>query len=189
MRTTRLVLAAVAAAALAAAALVGCGTPSAEAACTSAADGWIRCATSDRPALPAITGELLDGTQFSLVQQRGQVVVVNFWGSWCAPCRAEADDLEATYQATKASGVVFVGINHRDDRDKAKAFEAGRVSYPSLFDPDGKLAMRFEPPPNATPATFVLDRAGRVAALIRKAVRRESLEPVVAEVAAEDGQR
>ena len=61
--------------------------------------------------------------------------MLNFWGSWCAPCRAEADDLEATYQATKASGVTFLGINVQDSRDKALAFEEGRVTYPSLFDP------------------------------------------------------
>jgi peroxiredoxin len=185
MRVGRLVLAAV----LAAVALAGCGRAASDAGCSTGADGWIRCAPGERPALEKVVGELLDGGRYALSDQRGQVVVVNFWGSWCAPCRAEADDLEETFQATRALGVAFVGINHRDDRDKAKAFEAGRVTYPSLFDPDGRLAMRFEPPPNATPATFVLDRQGRVAALTRDAVRRETLEPVVAEVAAESGPR
>ena len=99
--------------------------------------------------------------------------MVNFWGSWCAPCRAEADDLEATYQATKGAGVSFLGINVQDGRDKAKAFEEGRVTYPSLFDPaEPGWRSRFDVPPNTMPATMVLDRDGRIAAVIRAARSR-----------------
>lgn len=113
------------------------------------------------------------------------MVVVNFWGSWCPPCRAEADDLEATYQATKASGVKFLGINVQDNRDKALAFEEGRVTYPSLFDPPSRLALAFDISPTTIPATVVLDRDGRVAVVIRSAVTQERLQPIVARIAAE----
>jgi thiol-disulfide isomerase/thioredoxin len=145
-------------------------------------------AAADRVAAPAITGELLDGSAYDSASTRGDVVVINFWGSWCAPCRAEAADLEETYQATKASGVAFLGINVRDERDKAKAFVVGRSTYPSLFDPPGRLALRFDVPPNSIPATLILDRSGRIAVVIRKSIRRPELEPIVTRLAAEAGQ-
>ncbi|HEX5740826.1 MAG TPA: TlpA disulfide reductase family protein [Pilimelia sp.] len=170
-----------------AAAAAACGGAPAEAGCATDTAGWVRCPAATRAAGPAVAGELLDGTRFRLDALRGSVVVVNFWGSWCPPCRAEADDLEQTYRATRADGVAFVGVNIRDERDKARAFETGRASYSSLFDPAGRVALAFEIPPNATPATVVLDRQGRIARVIRKPVQRPTLEPVVREVLAEAG--
>ncbi|MEE6261140.1 TlpA disulfide reductase family protein [Plantactinospora sonchi] len=153
--------------------------------CTTS-DGIIECAPEHRPAAPKVAGELLDGGSYDLAQDRGQVVVVNFWGSWCAPCRAEADDLEATYQATKDQGVRFVGINIQDGRDKAQAFEqAFKVSYPSLFDPPSQLALAFDIPPNSIPATVVLDRDGRIAVVIRASTKQETLQPIVTRLAGE----
>lgn len=172
---------------LAALALAGCTRDGGrELDCDTTPDGIIECAPDQRPSAPDVSGELLDGSRYELSQDRGQVVVVNFWGSWCAPCRAEAADLEGTYQATRDSGVRFLGINVQDARDKAIAFEDGRVSYPSLFDPASRLALEFEGlPPNTVPATVVLDRDGRIAVMIRKAVRQDTLEPIVAKIAAE----
>ncbi|MEV4753508.1 TlpA disulfide reductase family protein [Micromonospora sp. NPDC049559] len=191
VRPPRIVLAALLAV-VAAVALAGCSGGGWQEKCDSSADGIITCAPGDRPGPVKVSGELLDGGTYDLSADLGQVVVVNFWGSWCAPCVAEADDLEGTYQATKASGVRFLGVNVQDQRDKARAFEQGRVSYPSLFDPASRQALAFEIPPNSTPATVVLDRQGRIAVVIRKAVRRDDLEPIVARVAAErpaDGAR
>ncbi|GGM60820.1 hypothetical protein GCM10011608_52390 [Micromonospora sonchi] len=148
-------------------------------------DGIVECRPDQRSGAPRITGELLKGGSYDVAEQRGQVVVVNFWGSWCAPCRAEADDLEGTYQATKDSGVTFLGINVQDSRDKAIAFEEGRVSYPSIFDPGSRLALAMDIPPNTVPATVILDREGRIATVIRAAVRQEGLQPIVERVAAE----
>ncbi|MGS2613838.1 TlpA family protein disulfide reductase [Micromonospora sp. LZ34] len=165
-------------------ALAACSSPGGEEACANR-DGVIECAPDQRSAAPKLAGELLTGGSYDVATARGQVVVVNFWGSWCAPCRAEADDLEATYQATKGSGVTFLGINVQDQRDKAKAFEEGRVSYPSLFDPPSRLALALDIPPNTIPATVVLDREGRIAAVIRAAVKREGLQPIVERIAAE----
>ena len=183
MRTLRVVLALLVVGVLTAAGLAGCG--GGEARCEAGADDVVRCAPDARGAAPTIEGELLDGGRFDPATVRGQVVVVNFWGSWCPPCRAEIDDLEQVYRATRAQGVTFLGVNVRDDRDKARAFLAGRVTYPSLFDPASRLALTFDLPPNATPATIVLDRRGRIARVIRSAVHRDALRPVVAEVAAE----
>ncbi|CCH15391.1 TlpA family protein disulfide reductase [Micromonospora lupini] len=170
---------------VAAVALAGCSSGgSEEKSCTS--DGLtITCAPDERSKTPKVTGELLTGGQYDVSQARGQVVVVNFWGSWCAPCRAEADDLEATYQATKASGVTFLGVNVQDSRDKAIAFEQGRATYPSIFDPSSRQALNFDIPPNTTPATVVLDRDGRIAVVIRRAVTQDELKPIVERIAGE----
>jgi thiol-disulfide isomerase/thioredoxin len=144
-------------------------------------------AVADRKAAPKLTGELLDGTKYDLAAHQGKVVVINFWGSWCAPCRAEADDLEAVYAATKASGVEFLGVNIKDSRDNATAYETTfKVTYPSLYDRNQRVALKFrDTPPNAIPATIVLDRQGRVATVIRRPLLREDLRPVVERIAAE----
>ncbi|MGC1215299.1 MAG: TlpA disulfide reductase family protein [Micromonospora sp.] len=181
---TRRPVAALLAAVTAVTALVGCSSGSEESRCTSKA-GIIECAPDQRSAAPKISGELLTGGPYDVAQARGQVVVLNFWGSWCAPCRAEADDLEATYQATKASGVTFLGINIQDSKDKAIAFEEGRVTYPSLFDPASRLALSLDIPPNTIPATVILDRDGRIATVVRAAVTQDGLRPLVERVAAE----
>lgn len=144
-------------------------------------------AVGDRKNAPDVSGTLLDGATFSLSKTRGDVVVLNFWGSWCAPCRAEADDLERVYTATKASGVRFVGVNVKDTESRAKAFGVNfKITYPSLFDQAGRVALQLEAaPPNAIPATIVIDRSGRIAAVFRKGLLDDELQPVVEKIAAE----
>ena len=178
-------LAALLATALLGLSLVGCGSPAEG--CETGQDHWLRCAAGERPAAPALSGETLDGGRYDLADHRGKVVVVNFWGSWCPPCRAEADDLAKVYEQYKGQGVGFVGINVRDDRDAAKAFEAGRHEYPSIFDPASRLALDFTglPAIGTPPVTVVIDRSGRVAAMIRGAVLADSLAGVVGAVVAE----
>nr|WP_233604128.1 TlpA disulfide reductase family protein [Micromonospora sp. HM5-17] len=143
-------------------------------------------AAADRAPAPTLAGELLDGVQLDTTTLDGQVVVVNFWASWCAPCRAEAGELNATHAATEKLGVRFVGVNIRDGRDQARAFVEGREVYPSLFDPAGKIALGFtDVSPNTIPATLIIDRQGRVAVVLRKAVTQRELEPLVRQIAEE----
>ena len=106
----------------------------------------------------------------------------NYWGSWCAPCRAEAPHLESTYKATRSLGVRFLGIAIRDTRETATAFQASfGITYPSVFDPAGRVALAFrDVPPRSVPATIVLDRRLRITAVFRKPLLREDLEPTVA---------
>ena len=183
----RRVAALVLAAAIAAGAVAGCGEDENWAKnCATNADGVIECAPDQRPQVDDVTGELLAGGTYDVADDRGKVVVVNFWGSWCNPCRAEADDLENTYQATKAKGVAFIGVNTRDDRDAALAFERGRVTYPSVYDPDGKVALKLDVTQVTTPSTLILDRQGRIAVAMRRATIISELRPLVERVAAED---
>ncbi|WP_239516666.1 MULTISPECIES: TlpA disulfide reductase family protein [unclassified Streptomyces] len=143
-----------------------------------------------RPAAPALAGADLDGNPVSLDQFRGQVVVLNVWGSWCGPCRAEADDLERLSGQTRAQGVRFLGINTRDrERAAAQSFvRAHGLGFPSLHDPAGELLLRFPPAilnPQAIPSTLVIDRRGRIAVSIGGAVTDEELGPLLARVAEE----
>ena len=178
-------LAAVVSAVVAAGVLAGCGGESWETKCTTNAQGVIQCTPDQRPQARDVTGELLGGGTYDVARDRGKVVVVNFWGSWCSPCRAEAADLQKTYDATKAKGVTFVGVNSRDDRDAAKAFERGRVTYPSVYDPDGKMALKFDVTQVSTPSTLILDRQGRIAVALRRAPTVGELQPLDERVAAE----
>jgi thiol-disulfide isomerase/thioredoxin len=141
-----------------------------------------------RTIAPTIKGTLLDGGSYDLASSTaGDVVVLNFWGSWCGPCRTEAPDLQAVYERFRSQGVEFVGVNVRDDLDKAKAFVARyRLGYPSIQDPGSKLASTFaDLPALSTPATLVIDRQGRVASVSPGAISKAQLETLIGETLAE----
>jgi thiol-disulfide isomerase/thioredoxin len=150
-------------------------------------DGLTWLAPGDRPNVGAVSGELLDGTRFDLSSWRGKVVVVNFWGSWCHPCRTEAAYLDAVYRLDHARGVEFLGVDVREGRAQAETFVRERhIGYPSLFDPSDVLALRFPGlPPNATPTTLVIDRQGRIAARKSGQIFYTQLRDVVARAVAE----
>ncbi|BDB61893.1 thioredoxin [Rhodococcus sp. RDE2] len=146
---------------------------------------------AERGTLGELTGEDLmnEGETISLDDYEGQVVVLNVWGQWCAPCRSEADDLEEVYEATKDLGVQFLGINVRDNqRDKAQDFVTDQqIGYPSIYDPPMRslLALGRNYPTSVVPTTVVLDREHRVAAVYLTELLAEDLQPVVERVAAE----
>ncbi|MGW0227826.1 TlpA disulfide reductase family protein [Actinopolymorpha singaporensis] len=140
----------------------------------------------ERRRAPAVAGTTLDGKRVALADYRGKVVVLNVWGSWCAPCRKEAPDLAAAARALRAKGVEFLGINTRDvSRQPAQAFvRTFDVPYPSIYDPNGEqlLGFRATLPPSAIPSTLVIDKQGRVAARVLGNVSRRTLEQLTTDV-------
>ena len=108
-------------------------------------------------------GQLLaDGRAWSSASARGHVLVVNFWASWCGPCRAEQPGLVRVALAYRGRGVQVIGVNVQDTRTPALAYvREFRVPYPSLFDPSAQTATRL--PAVALPTTFILDRDGVIA--------------------------
>lgn len=134
----------------------------------------------------SLAGGTLDGGRADAASFRGQPVVVNVWGSWCAPCRKEAPDLQAAYQQLKESGVGFIGIDTRDD-DPAQALAFQRtfgITYPSIVDNGGSvlLSLRGAVAPQSVPSTLVLDAQGRVAARVSGPVDRTTLVGLVSDV-------
>jgi len=143
----------------------------------------------DRATAPEFGGTLLDGEEFSSADLAGDVAVVNFWGSWCGPCRVESPAFQEVYADVRDEGVQFLGINVKDTDQLARAFEERfGIEFSSLFDPRGEVALAFRDyPASAVPSTIVLDRESRVAAVYTGAVEEQDLRDVVGMLTAEEG--
>ncbi|MGW6541631.1 TlpA family protein disulfide reductase [Streptomyces massasporeus] len=153
-------------------------------------DGVATVAQGERTPAPDLSGKTIAGKTLDVADYKGKVVVLNVWGSWCNPCRAEAKYFAKVSKAYADNGVQFVGINTRDtSTGAALAFEKDwGITYPSLYDPTGKLLLRFKKGtlnPQAIPSTLILDRDGKIAARSLSALSEERLlkmlKPVVAE--------
>jgi len=138
----------------------------------------------DKPA-PAFRLPGLNGTQVASVDLAGRVYVVNFWASWCVPCREEAPHLQRFWERYGPQGVGLVGVVYQDDEDEARAFrdEFG-LTFPQASDPGGRTALGFGV--FGIPETFVVDERGVVMAKLIGAVGPDTLEQMLAQVAAGD---
>jgi cytochrome c biogenesis protein CcmG/thiol:disulfide interchange protein DsbE len=110
---------------------------------------------------PDFTVRLFNGDEIKLGQLRGKVVFLNFWASWCLPCRTEARELEAAWHKLKDKDVIFLGIDIQDREEDAKAFlREFHVTYPNGRDLSGKVAVEYGV--WGVPETFIIDPTGTI---------------------------
>ncbi|MFG2879326.1 TlpA family protein disulfide reductase [Streptomyces sp. NPDC048337] len=154
--------------------------------------GISRVARGERVEAPRLDGATVDGKTLDTTTLKGKVVVLNVWGSWCPPCRAEAPYFAKVSKELADAGadVAFVGINTRDNSEQnAVNFEQNYgITYPSLYDPNGKLVLRFPKDtlnPSAIPSTVVLDKEGKIAARTLVAVNEQQLRSMIDPLLAE----
>ena len=127
---------------------------------------------------PALVAPQLDGQTFDLAAQRGKVVIVNFWATWCGPCRAEMPLLNRFYLAHRAQGVALVGVSVDEPRDRKEVAGIMRqFAYPAALAATAR-ANGFGPP-LAVPMTWVIDQTGVVRARLLAAVTEQALSQAV----------
>lgn len=140
-----------------------------------------------RPLAPDFTATSLTGTPIRLASYRGKVVVLNFWGSWCDPCRGEAPTLAVLSEQYRSQGVSFLGDDVGDTPVNALAFTRGvGITYPSVNDEGYTIVQDFDQvvPVGDTPTTVVIDRSGHIAGLVIGAVTYRTMTMMLHDVAA-----
>lgn len=176
--------------------LSGCSEPGLQAAdaedAVVSANGTItEWPIKSRPAAVDFQGPTDIGGTLTSAELRSEVVVLNTWYAGCAPCRAEAPDLQALSEQFRDDGVRFVGINTRDERASAQAFARQfGITYPSILDQENgsavALALSTTIALRAVPTTLVLDRQGRVAArILGRIPSRNTLATLIRDTLAE----
>ena len=143
-----------------------------------------------RPLAPDFTATTLTGSKLSFSSYRGRVVVLNFWGSWCPPCREEAPTLAVAAEQYQPTGVSFLGVDERDTTASAEAFTRNfGVTYPSVNDPSQEIALDFTAvvPLEGTPTTLVIDRTGHIAGAVIGPATSTELTAILAKVTGKAG--
>jgi thiol-disulfide isomerase/thioredoxin len=145
-------------------------------------------AVGHRKVAPQVSGTDLDGHPMTLSSYAGKVIVLNFWASWCPPCRSEAPALEQVYTDTRASGVQFVGVDIRENgaSDGTNFVTTHHIDYPSFSDQSSRIALEFRKTGvESPPTTIIIDRQGRIAARGLGEMTYSQLLSVVQQVAAQ----
>ncbi|WP_216693038.1 TlpA family protein disulfide reductase [Dietzia psychralcaliphila] len=147
---------------------------------------------AERKPVATLTGpDLLDPDRTLNVQEdfEGQVVILNLWGQWCGPCRAESDDLQRLQEEFEPQGATVFGINLRDpNRQKPVDFvEDNGITFPSIWDPSNAAVAALRGfPTSVVPATIILDKQHRVAAVYLAEITDDSLRDTVSAILAEE---
>jgi len=172
--------------------LTACGAPSTDSTQGGyvSGDGQITVVPPDeREPAPAIKGETVDGKDVNIDDWRGDIVVINLWGSWCPPCREESPALDAVARETADEGVHFLGLSTRESPETTLAFiEKHDVSYPSLFDEGGRIQVAFADSlaSQAIPTTWIIDADGNVAARAMTTLTESTLTDLIDNVRTEN---
>jgi len=135
-----------------------------------------------------VNGSLLNGGTYQLSQDRGKVVLLNFFASWCGPCKVESPQLDSLYQQRKASGFDLVGLDVKDpSKGQLESFiQNKKLTYPIVVDEPAKTAIQLgDVPLVALPASVLIDKQGRVAAVYTQEVFIKDLDPVLDQLAKE----
>ncbi len=131
---------------------------------------------------PEVVGTTLDGQSVSLSSLRGRPVLVNFWASWCGPCRDEFPLFKQELSAHAADGLTILGVVYKDSADPARAFETSfGATWTSVTDPDGAIAKAYRVA--APPQTYFVDRQGVLRSIQIGQVKAEDFDrqyPVIA---------
>jgi len=123
---------------------------------------------------PGFSLTSFDGTEFTSDALRGQVVVLNFWASWCSPCREEAPALQAVWQEVQDEGVVFLGATYRDAKSASQEFiDTFGITYQNGIDTQGQISRAYGV--TAVPETYIIDRDGNIAWIHIGALDAETL--------------
>ncbi len=125
-------------------------------------------AVADRKQAGPVAGDLLAGGNYALSQDKGKIVVLNFFASWCAPCQQETPQFDSVYRDRKADGVQFVGLDVKDPSKSASEswLQNKQITFPVVYDEPAKTALQLGDLPIAgLPDTVVIDKQGRVAAV------------------------
>lgn len=149
--------------------------------------GVTQFSTFDRVTVPNISGTTLDGAPLDLQSQRGKVLVLNNWASWCLPCNDEAPMLVAASKKFAGKGVEFIGLDVSDQNASAQEFvDTYKIPYPSIVDRSGKLLNALPGvPPEALPSTLIIDRDGNIAVRIVGSVKEPKFTELISAVLAE----
>jgi thiol-disulfide isomerase/thioredoxin len=153
----------------------------------NASEGIVEYQAGQRPVAPNVTGASLTGNLIKLSSYRGKTVVLNFWGSWCSPCRDEAPTLAALDQKYGSKGVAFLGDDVGDTPANALAFtQSVGITYPSFNDNGYLVVADFSQAGvevSDTPTTVVIDGTGHVAGMVLGAASYGQLETLINDAA------
>ncbi len=124
------------------------------------------------------TLDTLDGGSVSLADYEGEVVVMNFWATWCPPCRAEMPGLNRFYEAHQDEGLTVLAINAQESAETIRPFiTANEFTFPVLLDLDGEVAQQYST--RSFPTTFIIDRAGSIQHVQTGEISEQELEAIV----------
>ncbi len=146
--------------------------------------GYILFPAGQQPSAPDFTATSLTGSPIKFASYRGRVVVVNFWGSWCNPCRSEAPTLAVLSEQYRSHGVAFLGVDVGDTPANALAFTRSvGITYPSVNDPAYVVTQAFSQavPITSTPTTLVVGPSGHVVGYIYGGVTYSALSTLISD--------